>query len=103
MYFPSFLYASESWTLGKQMEDKINAFEKWIFRHMFTISHLDRKTKVEPISVDIGEMYASNKSHYKLTKGTEKILIESVVFADMVTQLEHDSAVTRLVLDDSDT
>ena len=25
------LYASESWTLNKQMEDKINAFEMWIF------------------------------------------------------------------------
>ena len=27
----TFLYASESWTLDKQMEDKINAFEMWIF------------------------------------------------------------------------
>ena len=27
----TFLYASESWTLNKQMEDKINAFEMWIF------------------------------------------------------------------------
>ena len=25
------LYASESWTLNKQMENKINAFEMWIF------------------------------------------------------------------------
>ena len=35
----TFLYASESWTLNKQMEDKINAFEMWIFRWMFRISH----------------------------------------------------------------
>ena len=30
----TFLYASKSWTLDKQMEDKINAFEMWIFRRM---------------------------------------------------------------------
>ena len=30
-----------------QMEDKINAFEMWIFRCMFRILHLDRKTNVE--------------------------------------------------------
>ena len=27
----TFLHASESWTLNKQMEDTINAFEMWIF------------------------------------------------------------------------
>ena len=27
----TFLYALESWTLDKQMDDKINAFEMWIF------------------------------------------------------------------------
>ena len=35
------LYASEPWTLNKQMEDKINAFEMWIFRRIFKISHFD--------------------------------------------------------------
>ena len=38
----TFLYVSESWILNKQMEYKINAFEMWIFRRMFMISHLDR-------------------------------------------------------------
>ena len=26
------LYGSESWTLNKKMEDKINAFEMWLYR-----------------------------------------------------------------------
>ena len=51
MYFPPFLYASESWTLDRQIEDKINAFEMWMFRHMFRISHLDRKTNVEVLEM----------------------------------------------------
>ena len=39
----TFLYASE---------DKINAFEMWIFRRrMFRISHLDRKTNVEVLEI----------------------------------------------------
>ena len=46
MYFPS-LHALESWTLDKQMEDKINACEMWIFQHMFRIAYLDRKTNAE--------------------------------------------------------
>ena len=47
----TFLYASESWTLDKQMEDKINDFEMWIFRRMFKISHLDRKTNLEVLEL----------------------------------------------------
>ena len=45
------LYASESWTQNKQMEDKINDFEMWIFRYMFGISHLDRKTTVKVLEM----------------------------------------------------
>ena len=33
------------------MEDKINDFEMWIFRRMFRISHLDRKTNVEVLEM----------------------------------------------------
>ena len=51
MYFPPFLYVSESWTLNKQMEDKFNAFEMWIFQRMFRISHLDRKTDIEVLEM----------------------------------------------------
>ena len=47
----TFLYAPESWTLNKQMEDKINAFEMWFFRCMFRISHLDRKTKIKVLEM----------------------------------------------------
>ena len=47
----TFLYASESWTLDRQIEDKINAFEMWIFRRMFRISHLDRKTDLEVLEM----------------------------------------------------
>ena len=47
----TFLYVSESWTLNKQREDKINVFEMWIFRRMFRISHLDRKTNVEVLEI----------------------------------------------------
>ena len=43
-----FLYASESWTLNKQI---MNAFEMWIFLHTFRISHLDRKTNVEVLEM----------------------------------------------------
>ena len=46
-----FVYASESRTLDKQMEDKINAFEMWIYRHMFRISHLDREINVEVLEM----------------------------------------------------
>ena len=47
----TFLYASEAWTLNKQMEDKINAFEMLIFRCIFRISHLHRKTNVEVLEM----------------------------------------------------
>ena len=33
------------------MEDKINAFEMWIFQHMFKISQLDRKTNLEVLEM----------------------------------------------------
>ena len=33
-----FLYTTKSWTLYKQMEDKINAFELWIFRQVHDIT-----------------------------------------------------------------
>ena len=48
---PTLLYASESWTLEKQMQDKINAFEMWIFRRMFKILYLNRKTNLEVLEM----------------------------------------------------
>ena len=43
---------------NKQMEDKINAFEMWIFQRMFRISHLDRKTNVKVLEM------AKAKKHF---------------------------------------
>ena len=40
----TFLYASESWTLNKAMEERIEAFEMWIYRKMLRISYMDRVT-----------------------------------------------------------
>ena len=40
----TFLYASESWTLNKDLEDRINALETWIYRRMLKISYLDKVT-----------------------------------------------------------
>ena len=40
----TFLYASETWTLNKDLENRINAFELWIYRRMLKISYVDRIT-----------------------------------------------------------
>ena len=88
MYFPLFLYASESWTLDKQMEDKINAFEMWIFRRMFKISHLNRKTNVEVLEMakanqkllrPIQEKKLQYFWHLIWGKGKQKLLMEGKI------------------------
>ena len=38
----SFTYGSETWTINKEMEDKINAFEMWIFRKIANIKWTDK-------------------------------------------------------------
>ena len=38
------LYGSESWTLNKMMEDKINAFEMWVNRRIGHLSWKEKKT-----------------------------------------------------------
>ena len=43
----TFLYASESWTLNKQIEDRINALEMWIYRRMLKVSYTDRVSNEE--------------------------------------------------------
>ena len=40
----TFLYASETWTLNKDLENRINAFELWIYRRTLKISYVDRIT-----------------------------------------------------------
>ena len=38
----TFLYASETWTLNRDLENRIHAFELWIYRWMLKISYADR-------------------------------------------------------------
>ena len=40
----TFLYSAETWTLTTEMENKINAFEMWIYRRMLKISYQDHVT-----------------------------------------------------------
>ena len=42
-----FLYACESWTLGKELEKRISAFEMRCFRRLLGISYRDRVTNIE--------------------------------------------------------
>ena len=83
----TFLYASDTLTLDKQMEEKINAFEMWIFRHMFKISHLDRKTNVEVLEMAkakqtllriIQERKLKYFGHVIPGKGKQKLLMEEM-------------------------
>jgi len=41
------LYGSETWTLGKNEERVINAFETWCWRKMLKIKWTDRITNYE--------------------------------------------------------
>ena len=84
----TYLYASESWTLNKQMEDKINAFEMWICRRMFRILHLDRKTGVEVLEMakakqtllrTIQDWKLQYFGHLIRGKGKQKLLMEGKI------------------------
>ena len=46
----TFLYASESWTLNKELEGRIEALEMWIYRRLLKISYKDRVTNEEVLS-----------------------------------------------------
>ena len=70
------------------MEDKINAFEMWIFPHMFRISHLDRKTNVEVLEMamvqqtllrTIQERKIQYLGHLIQGKGKQKLLMEGKI------------------------
>ena len=82
------LYVSGSWTLNKQMEDRFNTFEMWIFRRMFMISHLDRKTNVEVLEMakakqTFSEDYAREETTKFWTldtrKGKQKLRMEGKI------------------------
>ena len=42
-----FLYACESWTLNKDLEKRISAFEMRCYRRIFGITYKDRITNIE--------------------------------------------------------
>jgi hypothetical protein len=42
--YPTLLYGSETWTTNKNLEDRINAFEMWVFRRLGRISWKERLT-----------------------------------------------------------
>ena len=46
----TFLYASESWTLNKELKGIIEALEMWIYRRLLKISFKDRVTNEEVLS-----------------------------------------------------
>ena len=88
MYFPSFWYASELWTLDKHMEDNTNASEMLIFRRMFRISHVHRKTNVEVLEMakvkqtllrTIQERKLQYFGHLIRGKGKQKLLMEGKI------------------------
>lgn len=45
--FPILLYGSESWTLDISLENKIEAFEMYLYRRILRISWVDRVTNAE--------------------------------------------------------
>ena len=70
------------------MEDKIYAFEMWIFRRMFRISHLDRKTNIEVLEMvkakqtllrTIQERKLQYFGHLIRGKGKQKLLMEGKI------------------------
>ena len=48
--FPIVLYGMEGWTLTQRLEDKINAFEMWVYRRILKISWMDRVTNAEVLA-----------------------------------------------------
>src|SRR6218665_3079807 len=53
LIFPTVLYGSETWTMTKKMEKKINACEMWIWRKMQRISWTEKKSN-ESVRMEIG-------------------------------------------------
>ena len=45
------LYGSEAWTITKAMENKINAFEMWVYRKMLRIPWTAHKTNKEVLAM----------------------------------------------------
>ena len=81
----TFSHASESWTLNKQMEDKINAFEMWIF-YVFSGYRIWTKVKVlemakvkQTVLRTIQERKLQYFGHLIRGKGKQKLLMEGKI------------------------
>ena len=42
--YPILMYGSETWTMNKQLEDRIDAFEMWIYRRIGRVSWTEKQT-----------------------------------------------------------
>jgi hypothetical protein len=54
LVWPVALYGCETWTMKKEVVDKLNAFEMWVWRRMERVSWKDKKTN-EEILATVGE------------------------------------------------
>ena len=84
----TFLYASETWTLNKDLESRINAFELWIYRRMLRVSYADRITNVRifemvkdkpRLLIDVIERKLKYFGHLIRADGKQKELLEGKV------------------------
>ena len=50
------LYGSETWTLTKVIQNKLEAFEMWIYRRMMRISWTEQKSNEEVLEMTISKM-----------------------------------------------
>ena len=49
------LYDSETWTLTKAIQNKLEAFEMWIYRRMMSISWTEHKSNEEVLHMTISK------------------------------------------------
>jgi len=54
LVWPMALYGCETWTMKKEVVDKLNAFEMWVWRRMEKKSWQDKKTNEEVVAA-VGE------------------------------------------------
>ena len=78
----TFLYASESWTLNKQIEDRINALEMWIYRRMLKVSYTDRVS-----SEEILRRVGGKRNLVRMIKTRKMQYFEHIVRADGMQRL----------------
>ncbi|KAJ8035647.1 hypothetical protein HOLleu_19388 [Holothuria leucospilota] len=79
------MYASETWTLSRDAENKIDAFEMWLYRQMLKVSYKDRMSNEEVLNrVKAKKMLLSELKNRKLqylgyilrSSGLQKQLLE---------------------------